>query len=88
MAWIECRHNKGGTVTWFVCWREGGRGSPKRCIKAGKRRRDAHRLAIEIQARVNAGLVGTGVVAKRIMFDEFAEKWLGMRLVRPTTIAP
>ena len=85
MAWIERRRAKEGTLTWFVFWREAGRGSHKRSLKAGARRRDAERLAIEIQARVNAGLVGGGVVAKRATLAEFAQGWLAARIVRPTT---
>ncbi len=86
MAWIEGRRAKGGMVTWFVYWREAGRGSAKRSVKAGTRRRDAERLAIEIQARVNAGLVGGGVISRRSTFAEFADKWLEVRIVRPTTL--
>lgn len=86
MAWLESRRNKHGWVTWFVFWREGGRGTAKRCLKAGRRRRDADRLAVEIQARVNAGLVGAGVIAKRVVFDDFADKWLTLRLARTTTL--
>jgi integrase len=85
VAWIERRCANDGTVTWYVFWREAGRGSYKRSLKAGARRRDAERLAIEIQARVNAGLVGGGVVAKRATLAEFARRWLAARLVRPTT---
>ena len=85
MAWIERRRAKDGSVTWFVFWREAGRGSHKRSLKAGARRRDAERLAIEIQARVNAGLVGGGVIAKRATLAEFAQGWLAARIVRPTT---
>ena len=48
--------------------------------------RDARRLAVEIQARVNAGLVGGAVVAKRGTLGEFADNWLAMRIARPTTI--
>jgi hypothetical protein len=66
VAWIESRQAKDGTVMWFVYWREAGRGSPKKSVKAGTRRRDAERLATEIQARINAGLVGGGVIAKRV----------------------
>lgn len=86
MAWIEARRGKNGTTTWFVYWREAGRGSRKKPLKAGRRRRDAERLAIEIQARVNAGLVGAGVVAKRVTLGEFADKWLAMRIARLTTV--
>ena len=86
MAWIESRRAKDGTVTWFVYWREAGRKSAKKSVKAGTRRRDAERLAVEIQSRVNAGLVGGGVIAKRATFGEFADKWLAMRIVRPTTL--
>jgi integrase len=86
VAWIEGRRAKDGTVTWFVYWREAGRNSAKKSVKAGTRRRDAERLAVEIQARVNSGLVGSGVVAKRATFGEFADKWLAMRIVRPTTL--
>lgn len=85
MAWIERRRAQDGTLTWFVFWREAGRGSHKRSLKAGARRRDAERLAIEIQARVNAGLVGGGVVAKRATLAEFTQRWLAARIVRPTT---
>src|SRR6516225_4100542 len=85
MAWIEGRRARDGTVTWFVYWREAGRSSGKKSVKAGTRRRDAERLAVEIQARVNAGLVGGGVVAKRATFAEFADKWLTVRIARPTT---
>jgi integrase len=86
VAWIEGRRAKDGTVTWFVYWREAGRNSAKKSVKAGRRRRDAERLAVEIQARVNAGLVGGGVVAKRATFGEFAGKWLEVRIARPTTL--
>ncbi len=86
MAWIEARRSKNGTTTWFVYWREAGRGSQKKSLKAGGRRRDAERLAVEIQARVNAGLVGGGVVAKRATFAEFADKWLAIRIARLTTL--
>ncbi len=85
MSWIERRHAKDGSVTWYVFWREAGRGSHKRSLKAGARRRDAERLAIEIQARVNAGLVGGSVVAKRVTLGEYATDWLAARIVRPTT---
>src|SRR5262249_3050659 len=53
---------------------------------AGARRRDAERLAVEIQARVNSGLVGGGVIAKRATFGDFADKWLAVRIARPTTL--
>ncbi len=86
MAWIEARHAKDGTLTWFVYWREAGRGSSRKSVKAGTRRRDAERLAVEIQSRVNAGLVGGSVVAKRSTFGEFAEKWLAVRIARATTL--
>ena len=86
MAWIEGRRAKNSTMTWFVYWREAGRSSTRRSIKAGTRRRDAERLAVEIQARVNAGLVGGGVVAKRVTFGEYADKWLAVRIARPTTL--
>lgn len=86
MAWIEARRAKDGTKTWFVYWREAGRGSRKKSLKAGGRRRDAEHLAVEIQARVNAGLVGGGVVAKRATFGEFADKWLAIRIARLTTL--
>jgi integrase len=86
MAWIEKRQAKDGSINWFVYWREAGRGSRKRCIKAGTRKRNAERLAAEIEARVNAGLVGGSVVAKRATFGEFADRWLAMRMVRPTTL--
>ncbi len=86
MAWIESRRSKDGATTWFVYWREAGRGSRKKSLKAGGRRRDAERLAVEIQARVNAGLVGGGVVAKRATFAEFADKWLAIRIARLTTL--
>ena len=86
MAWIEGRRNRDGTVTWFVYWREAGRSSGKKSVKAGTRRRDAERLAVEIQARVNAGLVGGGVIARRATFGEFAAKWLTIRIARPTTL--
>jgi hypothetical protein len=86
MAWIEGRRARDGTRTWYVYWREAGRHSTRRSIKAGTRRRDAERLAVEIQARVNAGLVGGGVVARRTTFGEFADKWLEVRIARPTTL--
>jgi len=86
VAWIESRRAKDGTVTLFVYWRESGRGSMKKSVKAGSRRWDAERLAVEIEARVNAGLVGGGVIAKRATLGEFAKKWLEMRIARPTTI--
>ena len=86
MAWIESRRARDGTVAWFVYWREAGRTSAKRSVKAGSRRRDAERLAVEIQARVNAGLVGGGVIAKRATLGEFADRWLAMRIARPTTL--
>ncbi len=86
VAWIEGRRSKNGTGTWFVYWREAGRSSGKKSVKAGTRRRDAERLAVEIQARVNAGLVGGGVIAKRATFGEFAAKWLTVRIARPTTL--
>jgi hypothetical protein len=34
MAWLEKRQAKGGSITWFVYWREAGRGSAKKCVKA------------------------------------------------------
>ncbi len=86
MAWIEGRRTRDGAVTWFVYWRESGRNSGKKSVKAGTRRRDAERLAVEIQARVNAGLVGGGVIAKRATFGEFADRWLTVRIARPTTL--
>jgi len=86
VAWIESRRAKKGKTTWFVYWREAGRGSQKKSLKAGSRRRDAEPLAVEIQARVNAGLVGGGVVAKHATFAEFADKWLAIRVVRLTTL--
>jgi len=85
MAWIESRRAKSGRVTWFVYWREGGRGSAKRCRKAGTRRRDAERLAVEIQARVNAGLAGD-VLARRMTLSQYADRWLATRIVRHTTL--
>lgn len=86
MAWIERRRARDGTTTWYVYWREAGRGTAKKSLKAGARRRDAERLAVEIQARVNAGLVGGSVVAKRATLNEFVDKWLPARLVRETTL--
>jgi hypothetical protein len=86
VAWLEKREAQDGSINWFVYWRESGRGSAKRCVKAGTRKRDARRMAVEIQARVNAGLVGCGVIARRVTFGEFADKWLAMRMVRPTTL--
>ncbi len=86
MAGIEGRRGQSGATTWFVYWREAGRGSARKSLKAGTRRRDAERIAIEIQARVNAGLVGGGVIAKRSTFGEFADKWLAIRIARPTTL--
>jgi len=59
---------------------------PQEIRESGDTQADAERLAIEIQARVNAGLVGGGVIAKRATFIEFADKWLTMRMVRPTTL--
>jgi integrase len=55
-------------------------------MRAGTRKRDAERIAVEIQARLHAGLVGGAVVTKRATFGEFAEKWLAMRTARPTTL--
>ena len=86
MAWIEARRAKDGTVTWYVYWREAGRSSSKKSVKAGTRRRNAERLAVEIQARVNAGLVGGGVVAKRATFADYADRWLAVRIARVTTL--
>lgn len=86
VAWIEARRSKDSKTTWFVYWREAGRGSRKKSLKAGVRRRDAERLAVEIQARVNAGLVGGGVIAKRATFAEFTDKWLAIRIARLTTL--
>lgn len=79
MGWIEKRQAKDRSISWFVYWREAGRGSAKKCINAGVRKRDAQRIAIEIQARLHAGLVGGAVVAKRATFGNFAEKWLAMQ---------
>jgi len=86
VAWIEGRRTRDGTVTWFVYWREAGRSSGKKSVKAGTRRRDAARLAVQIQARVNAGLVGGGVISRRATFGEFADKWLTVRIARATTL--
>jgi len=47
MAWLEKRGAKDSSIMWFVYWREGGRGSAKKCIKAGTRKRNAERLAAE-----------------------------------------
>jgi integrase-like protein len=73
-------------VTWFVYWREAGRGGAKKSVKAGTRRRDAECLAIEIQARVNAGLVRGGVISRRSTFADFVDRWLAARIARPTTL--
>lgn len=35
---------------------------------------------------MNAGLVGGGVIARRVTFGEFADKWLAVRIARPTTL--
>jgi integrase len=55
-------------------------------VRAGTRKRDAQRLASDIAARVNAGLVASAIIAKRVTFSEFADEWLAMRMVRPTTL--
>jgi hypothetical protein len=35
VAWIKARRGKDGATTWFVYWREAGRGSRKKSLKAG-----------------------------------------------------
>jgi integrase len=75
--------NKDGT--WYVLWRDGGRGTPLRSVKVGPKKTDAQKVKTEIEHRRMLGRVGVGVLPGRMTFDEWSEKWLASRLTRPKT---
>jgi len=69
-------------ATYYVAYREGGRGSPKRYVKAGKRRREAERLKAVVEANLLQGYVG---LPERKTFGEFAQTWLDGRTAQVRT---
>ncbi len=81
MAWIQYSRGQ-----YFVCWREGGRGSPKKVQAAETRLGDARSMRDAIAGRVREGRVGGSVIAKRIIVREFADRWIAGRNIRPKSL--
>jgi recombinase len=81
MAWIQRSRDQ-----YFVCWREGGRRSPKKVQAAGTRLGDARRMRDMIAGRVREGRIGGGVIAQRITVREFADGWIAGRNIRPKSL--
>lgn len=80
MAWLQRSRGR-----YYVCWREGGRLSPVKVQAAGMKLSDARRVKAAVEARLLEGRVGTGVLPKRVLFRDFADKWIENRSVRPKT---
>lgn len=59
---------------YYVRWREGGRGSPVHARRVGLKKTDAVRVKVEIEARLLAGRVGSGVIPERVTFREWADR--------------
>lgn len=94
MAWILKPRRSGDQ--YFVCWREGGRGSPIKSQAAGRTLAGARSVRDAIAAHVREGRIGGGVVLKRVTFCQFAgydagkgwldHGWVAERTVRPKTL--
>lgn len=83
MAWLQ-RNKVSGTF--YVCWREGGRGSPVKTVKAGRTIAEARKFRDVIAGRLREGRIGGGVMAKEITVEEFSKKWLSVRTIRPKSL--
>lgn len=79
VAWIR----KQGPNHW-VYWRDGGRGTPTRCVNAGPRRADALRLKSEIEHRRRLAPLGLAI-PEPTPFPAFVERWLASRTVERQT---